>query len=390
MDHSLLTQYLDSLEAEYGVRGLEVIVSKDHDIIYRHMAGHSDYDLKKPVTGDEFYYFYSCTKVVTMTAMLQLIEQGKAHLYDPICRYLPEWEYVTVVNDGRFAEDPALLPKLSEPSHFAKNQIRIIDCMAMMAGLTYDIRNDAIQNLLKEHPEPTTRQVIAALAKVPLIYEPGTRFRYSLGHDVVAALIEVISGERYSDYLQNHIFAPLGITNLTCHPTEEQKKRMAAMYTFDSKQEKIVPIPVTYGFDLGPNYESGGAALAGTPEAYHAVIDALACGGEGKNGVRILKEDTVLLMTHSVTTGDALDDFHKLGRLEYGYGLGVRVKISPYMGCSPAGEFGWDGAAGGYSVIDPFNHIAIVYFQHVMNFGEVYRAVHPRVRDLVYEGLKTY
>ena len=120
------------------------------------------------------------------------------------------------------------------------------------------------------------------------------------------------------------------------------------------------------------------------------LVLALACGGEGKNGVRILKEDTVLLMTHSVTTGDALDDFHKLGRLEYGYGLGVRVKISPYMGCSPAGEFGWDGAAGGYSVIDPFNHIAIVYFQHVMNFGEVYRAVHPRVRDLVYEGLKTY
>lgn len=387
MKFDLLTQYLDSLDAEYGVKGLEIIVSKDHEIIYRHQAGYSDYDLKVPVDGSEYYYFYSCTKVVTMTAMLQLVEQGKASLYDPISKYLPEWEYVTVVNDSRFAEDPAMNPTLREPSHFAKNKIRIIDCMAMMAGLTYDVRNEAIQALIKENPNATTREVIAALAKVPLIYEPGTRFRYSLGHDVVAALIEVIGGERYSTYLKKHIFEPLGITTLTCRPTEEEKKHLAAMYTLDPEQGRIVPIPVTYGFDLSPEYESGGATLCGSAEGYFTVMDALANGGVGANGARILKEDTVLLFTHSVATGAALDDFHKLGRLEYGYGLGVRVKINEYMGCAPAGEFGWDGAAGAYTSINPYDHIAIVYVQHVMNFGEVYRAVHPRIRDLVYEGL---
>ena len=388
MNFSLLTRYLDSLEDEYGIRGLDCIVMKDHEMVYRHMAGHSDHDLKVPMKGDEFYLLYSCTKVMTMTAMLQLVEQGKIHLYDPICQYLPEWEYVTVVNDGRFAEDEAMKPVLREGSHYAKNQIRVIDCRAMMAGLTYDAGNEAVKALLAEKPEASTREVIAALAKMPLIYEPGTRFRYSLGHDVCAALIEVVSGERYSDYLTRHIFAPLGVTDLTCHPTEEQKSRFAAMYAQDPDDGKIKPIPLRYGFNIGPNYESGGAALMGSASAYATVSDALANGGVGANGVRILKEETVMLFTHSVTTGAALDDFHKLGRLEYGYGLGVRVKIAKNFGRSPVGEFGWDGAAGAYTAIDPFNHVAIFYVQHVMGFGEVYGVIHPRVRDLVYEGLE--
>ena len=323
-----------------------------------------------------------------MAAMMQLVEQGKASLYDPVSKFLPEWEYVTVVDDLRYAEDPMLLPKLRTPSHFAKNRVRIIDCMAMMAGLTYDMKNEAIQALLEKNPNPTTREVIAALPKVPLIYEPGTRFRYSLGHDVIAAVIEVISGERYSDYMQKHIFEPLGITDLTCHPTEEQKAKMAAQYAWDMQEKIIKPVPVNYGFSLGENYESGGAALAGRPEAYHAVLDALANGGVGANGARILKEETVMLFTHSVTTGQALDDFHKSGRPEYGYGLGVRVKNLENFGQAPVGEFGWDGAAGAFAVIDPINHVAITYVMHVLGFGTAYSVIHPRMRDLVYEGIK--
>jgi CubicO group peptidase (beta-lactamase class C family) len=91
--------------------------------------------------------------------------------------------------------------------------------------------------------------------------------------------------------------------------------------------------------------------------------------------------------THSVTTGQALQDF-RVGRfLEYGYGLGVRVKVDSMLGRSPIGEFGWDGAAGGYALVDPFNHVSIFYVEHVLNFFEVYGVIHPRVRDLVYKGL---
>ena len=113
----------------------------------------------------------------------------------------------------------------------------------------------------------------------------------------------------------------------------------------------------------------------------------LANRGVGRTGERILKEDSVMLFTRSVLTGQAHSDF-RVGRfLEYSYGLGVRVKTESNLGTSPVGEFGWDGAAGGYALVDPFNRVGIFYVEHVLNFFEGYSVVHPRVRDLVYKGL---
>ena len=388
MNFHLLEQYLDSLNEEYGIPALDVIVTKDHETVFRRMVGYSDPERKKPVSDRDFYLLFSCTKLVTMTAMMQLIEQGKASLYDPVSRFLPEWENMTVMNGDWKTRGPFFSPTLSEPSHFAKNRVRIIDCMAMMAGLTYDLHSEAIEALLKEKPDANTREVVAAIAKMPLLYEPGTRYQYSLGHDVIGAVIEVISGERYSDYLKKHIFDPLGITDLTCHPTEEQWSRMSAAYEFQPDTKTMKYQQADNNYMLTPNYESGGAALAGTTDSYAAVVEALANGGAGRNGARILKEESVMLFTHSVTTGQALQDFRVSRFLEYGYGLGVRVKTEVVPGWSPVGEFGWDGAAGGYAVVDPFNHVGVFYVQHIRNFLEGYCVIHPRVRDLVYKGLE--
>ncbi len=388
MNFHLLEQYLDSLNEEYGIPALDVIVTKDHETVYRHMVGHSDSEGKRPVSARDMYLMYSCTKVVTMTAMMQLIEAGKASLYDPVSRFLPEWEYMSVIDADWKSKPFDFSPTLREPAHFAKNRVRIIDCMSMTAGLTYDIRSEAIRALIEKKPDASTREVVAAIAKMPLLFEPGTRYHYSLGHDVIAAVIEAISGERFSDYLNRHIFQPLGITDLTCHMTEEQAARLSAIYSYqpDTKTMKYLgeDIPL---FAITPNYESGGAALAGTAEAYSAVIEALANGGVGRNGSRILREESVMLFTRSVLTGEALGDF-RVGRfLEYSYGLGVRVKMTDFIGQSPAGEFGWDGAAGAYAVVDPFNHVSVFYVEHILNFFEGYSVIHPRVRDLVYKGL---
>ncbi len=390
MNFHLLTSYLDQLEEEYGVRGLDCLVTKDHEAVYRHMAGSSDVSGKVPVSAGDYYRLYSCTKLMTMISMMQLVEQGKASLYDPVGQYLPEWGTMRVVNaDWQSKGGDAFNPGLAEPSHFARRQVRILDCMSMSAGLTYDIRSEAIQALLKEKPDATTREVVAAIAEMPLVYEPGTRYRYSLGHDVIAAVIEVISGERYSDYMQNHVFGPLGVTTLTCHLTEEQEKHLAAMYRFNPETRWIEPVPEgrRVDFSITPNYESGGADLCGTTEGYSAVIEALACGGAGRNGARILKEETVRLFTNGVLTGEQLLDFRKTRFLGYSYGLGVRVKVAPDPGWAPVGEFGWDGAAGAFAAVDPVNRVSIFYAQHVLGFDEVYSTVHPRIRDLVYKGL---
>ena len=388
MNFHLLEQYLDTLNEEYGIPGLDVIVTKDHETIFRRMVGYADPDTRKPVSEKDYYQLFSCTKLITMTAMMQLIEQGKASLYDPVSRFLPEWENMTVMNDDWKTRGLFFSPKLSEPSHFAKNRVRIIDCMSMMAGLTYDINSEAIEELLQKNPAANTREIVAAIARMPLLYEPGTRYQYSLGHDVIGAVIEVISGERYSDYLQHHIFEPLGATDLTCHLTEAQWKQMSAMYEYQPDTREMKRIQANNNYILSPNYESGGAGLSGTADSYSAVVEALANGGTGRNGARILKEESVMLFTHSVTTGEALSDF-RVGRFqEYGYGLGVRVKTEVVPGWSPVGEFGWDGAAGAYALVDPFHHIGIFYVQHIRNFFEGYSVIHPRVRDLVYKGLE--
>ena len=388
MNFHLLTQYLDSLNEEYGIPALDVIVTKEHETVYRHMVGFSDKEGKSPVSDRDFYLMYSCTKLVTMTAMMQLIEAGKVSLYDPVSRFLPEWENMTVINADYTAKGDQFSPGLREPSHFAKNRVRIIDCMSMTAGLTYDMHSEGIRELLSRKPDATTREVIAALARMPLLFEPGTRYRYSLGHDVIAAVIEVISGERFSEYLDRHVFGPLGITDLTCHMTDEQQSRLSALYRYEPDTKTIKCLdggaPV---FSVTPNYESGGAALAGTADAYAVLTEALANGGVGRNGNRILDEKSVMQFTHSVLTGEAISDFRKGRFLEYSYGLGVRVKTESILGQSPVGEFGWDGAAGGYAVVDPFNRISIFYIEHVLNFFEGYSVIHPRVRDLVYKGI---
>jgi CubicO group peptidase (beta-lactamase class C family) len=163
---------------------------------------------------------------------------------------------------------------------------------------------------------------------------------------------------------------------------------MSAAYEFqpDTKQMKLIEHPHNR-YMLTPNYESGGACLAGTADSYMTVVEALANGGEGRNGARILKPETVMMFTHSVVTGEVLSEFRTVRFLEYSYGLGVRVKTTDGLGWSPVGEFGWDGAAGGYAVVDPFNRVGLFYVQHIHNFGEGYNVIHPRVRDLVYKGL---
>ena len=139
---------------------------------------------------------------------------------------------------------------------------------------------------------------------------------------------------------------------------------------------------------LTPNYDSGGAGLSGTVNGYSPVLEALANGGVGRTGARILKEETVKLFSRSVITGEALQEFRVWRFLEYSYGLGVRVKTDPALGLSPVGEFGWDGAAGAYAMVDPVNRVSIFFAIHVHNFMDSYMVIHPRVRDLVYKGLQ--
>lgn len=390
MDFTEMREFQDSLADSYGVRSTDCIVTRDHEIIYRYQTGHSDYAGTVPVSDRDFYYLYSCTKVITCTAVLQLIEKGKLRLYAPVYQYLPEYEVMRVANeyDARCAMLAGRQPGRDAACHYAKNQIRVIDLMAMMGGLTYEVTSEAIREAQERtNRKGSTRELIAAIATMPLVYEPGTRWLYSLAHDVLAALVEVVSGKKFSEYLHEFIFGPLGVEDdMVFSMTPEQEKRLSAIYTYDAMANRIVPCPRDESYKFTENYESGGAGLIGTAGGYSRVLDALACGGVGANGDRILKEETARMFSTSVTTGEALRDIQAQEGPEYGYGLGVRVKINEKNGRGPVGEFGWGGAAGAYVCVDPVHHLSTFFALHVMNFAFFGRELHPKIRDMAYKG----
>ncbi len=392
MDFSKLTAYLDSLQETYGVPMADMKVMQHHETIYRHSYGFADYEKKIPLGPDHLFRLYSASKVITMTAVLQLIEKGLCDFDDPLSRYIPEYAHM------RVADEMELIPYGNvvgeRPTHPAEHEIRIIDLMTMTAGFSYDTKDPNIHALIrKQNGKASTREIIGALAKTPLMYEPGTRWNYSLAHDVLAAVVEVISGMQFSKYLKQNIFDPLGITDFyfRWENDETVRKRICDIYAGIDDRPPFVHAKDherdQYCFTL--QYESGGAGLIASVDAYSLFADALSCGGIGKNNGRILKPETVALFKKPYTVqGQLKDDFDMLDRFGYEYGLGVRVLVDGTRAKSPVGEFGWDGAAGAYVLIDTDRELSVFFAEHVLYFGDNYHVVHPKLRDLVYEAVR--
>ena len=389
MNFDALTAYLDSLEAKYAIPGLDCKIMRSHEVLYRHTCGHSDYQKKVPVNGTELYDIYSATKLFTMVAVLQLVEKGKLSLEDDLTSYIPEFAETKVLEGFNIRAFPPQKPDPSLPSHVHRNRIRIADLMSMTAGLSYDLEHPAITELLKAsaYQADTLTVVREGISRLPLYFEPGTRYFYSLSHDVLAAVVELVSGERFSEYLQHNIFAPLGIEEAYMHPGEKEKPRMAAQWRVSDETGKVLPEDTGNKYRFTANYDSGGAGLACSVDAYSLFIDALACGGIGRTGERILTPESIRQMSTPRLNELQQKDFGR-GCIGYSYGLGVRTMIYPSKAKSPVGEFGWDGAAGAFCLVDPVNHLSIFYAQQVLNMLRAYFCVHPTVRDLTYDCLR--
>ncbi len=386
MSFEKLTQYLESLEDSYDIKGLDMIVKKKHEVIYRHKQGYSDYNCTRPVSENDLYYLYSCTKIATMTACMQQVDAGRIRLDAPVSEYLPEFANMKVA-DNYVMGDFGNLPNQSSPAHPAKNPILIRDLMAMTAGLSYNTTSEPIMELKERSGnKASTREIVSAIAKMPLLYEPGARHAYSLGHDVIAAVVETVTGQKFRDYVAEHIFNPLGEEDVYFHLREEDRYRLADQYSCDFKTGEKSRHEGN-AFELTDEYDSGGAGLITTVDCYSVLLDALACGGVGANGNMIISRESIEAMKTPRLNAVQLDDFTMKGmfRPGYNYGLGVRVLVDDTKAKSPAGEFGWDGAAGAYALIDSRNGISLFYAQAILGLRGVYSDIHPKIRDLVYE-----
>ncbi len=330
-------KYLDEFE-RLGIPGFDISVWHRGKEIFREMRGVSD-ENGTPMTGRERYNIYSCSKVITCTAAMLLIEEGKLRLEDEVALYLPVFSDMQVKHAGGLVK--------------AEKHITIFHLFTMTAGLNYDCESDAIvKGRMETEGKAPTVEMMKYIAEMPLEFEPGKTWNYSLCHDVLAAVVEVVSGMRFGEFVKSRIFDPLGMTHSTFLLPEEELPSLIDQYRFEENRFCNVGKEIQI-YKLGSLYESGGAGAISTVDDYVRFL-------EGLRTHRLIGEEALAMMRKDCLSEEQRKDcWVPLG---YGYGLGVRT---PRAGFART-DFGWGGAAGAFLAIIPDCEISIYYAQHVL------------------------
>lgn len=379
MNFDLLTEFLESIPEKFGAPSGDLIVYKDHKPVYRHFFGYANREEGKKIVGNEFYRLYSCSKVSTCVAAMKLIDEGRLSLDDKLSDYLPEYE--TMYVNKRDADGNTVRVK-------AENPILIRHLFQMTAGFNYDCGSKEICEVReKTEGRCENLEVSKGIAKMTLQFEPGTRFSYSLCHDVLAFVVEKVSGMRFSEYMKKNIFLPLGMNETGYKVTKEILPRFARRYMRQSDTNTSVLIdPDTNWFELGTEYESGGAGVVSTVNDYIKLAEMLCRGGVTETGERIISREAIETMRTTVLSPEQLDDYNQFPH-GYRYALGVRTHYDTDNKDSLSGkyEFGWDGAAAAYIEIDIENRVSIYFGCSTMNMP--LWDVHSVIRNLVHKAL---
>lgn len=372
-----LADFLDHLTNDIGIPGCSVAVYKEHTPLFKYSSGYADRESNIKMCGNELFNLYSTSKVITCACALTLLEKGKFLLSDPLCEYIPEYADMNILVKADNGQTTLVK---------AKNKIKVCDLFTMSAGLNYNLQSDSIKNALAKCESRSTTDIVRAIAGEPLSFEPGTRWQYSLCHDVLGGFIEIVSGKSFGQYLNEAILEPCGMSSTGFDIGKLDSSRLAKQYRFDYSKKRAFPESGNI-YKLSDAYESGGAGLISCVDDYILFADAMANGGVASNGNRILSRYTIDLMRTNHLDSIALADLNWSVLSGYGYGLGVRTMMHREKGgiIGSVGEFGWGGAAGAYAMIDPENKLSVFYAQHMLNNLEPY--VHPRIRNIVYSEL---
>jgi CubicO group peptidase (beta-lactamase class C family) len=373
---------------ERGLPGCGCAVAKEGKILYEGYHGFADIDAKKSINSDTVYRLYSMTKVIICTAAMILYERGKFLPTDPIGEYIPELKKRKIVHvkpNGSLvikdAEIPALIkhafsmavglphPNGDMPTAKAMSEIRA-NMNAKYGQGQFDIVADA-----------------AAMAEAPAAFEAGTHFLYGYGHDIIAALIQIVSGKKLGDFLREEIFEPLGMNSTGYRYFGDIKDRMVGMYDW-SEDNILSKAEDKQDYLMEPDckLERGGAGLFSTVPDYLKFTQMLANGGI-HDGRQIIGRKTIDLMRQNQLSEQQLKDFGGDYLAGYGYGLGVRTMMNTAAGNAntSVGEFGWTGALGTWTSIDPSEGISVVYMHQTRPNKELYH--HLRVRAAAYGGI---
>jgi CubicO group peptidase (beta-lactamase class C family) len=376
---------LQKLVDEKRIAGGIVVVARRGKVAQFETCGLMDIEDGKPMKHDTIFRIYSMSKPITSVAAMILYEEGKLKLDDPVSKYIPEFEGSRVVTD-RNAEEVSTVP--------AEREMTVRDLMRHTSGLTYGIfGNTNVDKLYRKSVQLSgspveLKDMAKNLAPIPLLYQPGTKWHYSVSTDVLGRVVEVASGQRLDTFFTERIFEPLGMEDTSFYVPDEKMDRFATNYSPDP-QGGLKPIdePETTRYAKMPTFLSGGGGLVSTASDYMRFCLMLL--NRGKLGeTRLLKGRTVRMMTRNQLPEQAYP-IGSGGRAGVGFGLGfsVRVERSEQAAASRLGEYGWGGMASTHFWISPRDKTAVVVLtQHIPYSNRAEEAVKPIVYEAILDG----
>ena len=372
----VMQSYVD----EKGYGGISTMVSRRGKVVYADQVGWQDREAAVPMAEDTIFRIYSMTKPVIYTALMTLYEQGRFQLIDPVAKFIPAFGATKVLGpDGALSDQAPMRP------------MQVRDLMTHTSGLSYDfleefpvgamyrearLMNDATRSL---------ESVIEELARIPLAFQPGTRWHYSLGTDVAAHLIQVLADQPLDEFMRERLFTPLGMDDTDFRVPEAKRSRLAAMYGhpdlfaqdmtfgalfghFMSGNSGRREVDDTYPTDAPNGFLRGGIGLFATAADYMQFATML-LSGKAADGTRIIGRKTLELM-HQNHLPQALLPYAIEGVATPGYGFGLGSRVCTNMAeaavSTSVGEFGWAGAAKTYYWVDPKEELVGLFMTQFM------------------------
>ncbi len=369
-----MQRHIDSGE----VAGISTLIARRGEIVHTAQVGMRDREAGLPMTADTIFRIYSMTKPVVSTALMLLHEEGLFQLEHPVANYLPAFATQQVLEADGSLVAPA-------------RPVEIRDVLMHTAGLTYDFMLDNpvgalyLDACVMSDATRTLEECVDVIASLPLAFHPGAKWHYSVGIDVAARLIEVISGQALGDFLEDRMFGPLGMVDTSFGVADGSLDRLAPMYglpdligaghtTTDllnammSSDNQRRDVSGTYPTDQPDVFNRGGLGLFSTIGDYHRFAQML-CNGGSLDGEQIVGRKTLELM-HTNHLPAELMPYELIGITHpgMGFGLGSRVMtdIGQFKGPGSVGEFGWAGAAKTYYWVDPAEELVAVFMTQYM------------------------
>ena len=372
----LMQRYVD----ENKLPGMITVVARHGKVVCFDKYGLMGID--KPMQPDAIFRIASMTKPVTSVAVMLLYEEGRFKLDDPVSKYIPEFKDLKVFSSA------------DQNGIHLEDQIKpmtIRNLLTFTSGLGSGVENTPVDSMYRaaDLSGGTLKEMIQKLAKIPLLYQPGARWKYGRSSDVLGYLVEVISGKPLDQFFKERIFIPLKMNDTGYYVGKENLNRVTSVYRLDKDTGiKILTDPEINNVSEPVKFHSGNGGLLSTATDYLAFSQMLLNKGE-YNGVRLLESKTVDLMTSNHITNEIMpdDDFFgpMLTGMGFGFGFAVVKDQLPSTGSGSKGSYWWAGAANTYFYIDPKEDIILIFMtQFVPN---LYYPVCKEFRELVYRSI---